>query len=714
MMDFESELYQELIKEYINIKPIKFPISLKNILIDNNLRKEILNDSDNKLSDDDSDLNLTEIFNNNIKKTKDSNIKIKDSNIEIKDSNPIINNINPVSVESISFNTLNIITPPQLMTQPLIRPILKGGSNNINTNLISIKKINDLLFDKNSKNLRYIMSYYFNNYSQKINDVIIPKILNNNELLLIIASSIYVYFTEKNITDINDIINPTFVNSIPEHFKINFLHLIKDKLKDNQNNFSTEEIQKLIYSMSQKNDVINIEKDDYNIIIYNPSQTGGKRNNIDEKIQNKINKLSLDLKNNQKGGELYIQSIIHDINKYVNRLDKMYKYHTQRGGKIAEKTPEKITDIKNKIDEEDKIKEELKKITTDAIKLKVHNQKMVERANEWAIELINMGVAVKEIEDNEYGIARFVIVASKEEDKSNKEISAVLAFINDTASILRFKNEFAKDELPNIISQPSNIGNAQHSYITDKLTKYYQKKYEELQKLKDTRINLQDETIKKETDIFTQIKEFLGFRGGNPMRMMILESDTNYNIYNTDFLEHCFTSKQYVKFLEKMKSYLKDAGKTIELNELEGLKAEIDQVKKIEDHLLEINKLLVNYKLITDEFPENIKKDITFEHMKNILKSNNALIDEYDNVNLKTLGVVKKIEQFLDIKEELNEQLKDPNVKKEVNLLINKQSGGMSINKNFSKKYMNNNDYEFFTTTKFQTVLGELEKEKDK
>ena len=573
--------------------------------------------------------------------------------------------------------------------------------------MISIKKINDLLFDKNSKNLRYIMTFYFNNYSQKINDVIIPKIINNNDLLLIIASSIYVFFIEKKNIEIDDIIKPEFVNSIPEEFKFNFLHLIKEKLKDNQNNFSTEQIQKLIYSMFESKDEFKIENNEYNIIIYNPKQTGGKKNNIDEKIQNKINKLSRDLKNNQKGGELYIQSIINDINKYVHRLDKIGKYHTQKGGAI----PSKITDIKK---EKEKAEEELKKITKDAIKVKVHNQKMVERANEWAIELINMGVVVKEIEDNEYGIARFVIVPSKEEDKRDLEIMAVLTFINGTASILRFKNEFAKDEFPNIISQPFNLGNAQHSYITDKLTKYYKKKYEELQKLKDTNVIVQDEFIKIESDIFTQIKNFLGFRGGNPIRTMILESDTNYNIYNTDFLEHCFTSKQYVKFLEKMKSYLKDAGKTIELNELEGLKQEIDQVKKIEEHLLEINKLLVNYKLITDQFPENIKKDITFEHMKNILKSNNALIDEYDNVNLKTLDVVKKIEQYLDIKEELNEQLKDPNVKKEVNLLINKQSGGMSINNNFNKKYMNNNDYEFFTTTKFQTVLGELEKDKEK
>ena len=34
--------------------------------------------------------------------------------------------------------------------------------------------------------------------------------------------------------------------------------------------------------------------------------------------------------------------------------------------------------------------------------------------------------------------------------------------------------------------------------------------------------------------VFTQLKNFLGFRGGNPMRTMILESDTNYKGWEMD------------------------------------------------------------------------------------------------------------------------------------------------------------------------------------
>jgi len=701
-MSIQFELYHKLLKEYTEIKKNNSPITIKNILSKNNLRDQIIDNTEvnhkNRFSDE-SDLDLTEFFEDNKKEIiedlvvieKDDN-QINISELKIINSPQPHNNISKIN----SFNTLNIIKPPPLLTHNIYSKKLVGGSNLEFT--ISIKKINDLLFDKKSSLLRYIMEYYFNNYSQKINNTIIPKILSNNDLLLIIASSIYVFFIDKKYTNLDEVINPEFVNSIPEHFKFNFLDLIKKELKNNINNFSTEQIQKLIYSYySNSNDSnIDIPKDDYNIIIYNSNQTGGKKiNNIDEKIQYKIDQLSINLKNKQKGGESYITSIIYDINKYIHRLDKINRYHMQKGGGL-------VQDIKN---EKTKKDDELERIKTDAIKVKVHNEKMIDKANIWAVELINQGVAIKEIEDNEYGIARFVLTPFKEEDKQNPEIIAVLAFINDTASILRFKNDYQKNEFANMISPPMHLGNVRPSYITDKLTKYYQKKYEELQKLKDP--NSQYEDLKKENDmfIFDKIKLFLGFRGGDPTRDMILDSDRlSNNIYNTNFLEHCFTSKQYVKFLDKMKSYLQNNGKTLELNELKGLREEIDQVKKIEEHLLEINKLLVNYKIITDEFPENIKKDITFQHMKNILKSNNVLIDEYGNVNLKTLGVIKKIEQYIDLKDDL-----DSKINKEINILY-QQNGGST--QHFNKKYMVNNDYEFFTTDKFQKVLDELKKEK--
>jgi len=496
-MSIQFELYHKLLKEYTEIKKNNSPITIKNILSKNNLRDQIIDNTEvnhkNRFSDE-SDLDLTEFFEDNKKEIiedlvvieKDDN-QINISELKIINSPQPHNNISKIN----SFNTLNIIKPPPLLTHNIYSKKLVGGSNLEFT--ISIKKINDLLFDKKSSLLRYIMEYYFNNYSQKINNTIIPKILSNNDLLLIIASSIYVFFIDKKYTNLDEVINPEFVNSIPEHFKFNFLDLIKKELKNNINNFSTEQIQKLIYSYySNSNDSnIDIPKDDYNIIIYNSNQTGGKKiNNIDEKIQYKIDQLSINLKNKQKGGESYITSIIYDINKYIHRLDKINRYHMQKGGGL-------VQDIKN---EKTKKDDELERIKTDAIKVKVHNEKMIDKANIWAVELINQGVAIKEIEDNEYGIARFVLTPFKEEDKQNPEIIAVLAFINDTASILRFKNDYQKNEFANMISPPMHLGNVRPSYITDKLTKYYQKKYEELQKLKDP--NSQYEDLKKENDMF--------------------------------------------------------------------------------------------------------------------------------------------------------------------------------------------------------------------
>lgn len=701
-----NELYEILIKEYTALKVITSKISLKHILNDTNLRKDILQNTENNSSED---LNLTEIFNSTkLEINQNDNLKPEPSIPKIP-TIPSISSISPIT----SLQSLKQISQPPLLTERVFKSTLKGGSDSLNVldnfdkNSVSIQKINKLLFDKNTETLQYIFTYYFNTYTQKINDVIIPKILNNDEILLIIASSIYVFFIDKKYVKIDEVINPDFINSIPEHFKFNFLNLIKKKL-DSTTKFSKSlEIQELIYSLYSADITSSLPvifSDQYTINIYNPTQSGGKRNTIEEKISQKINSLSLELKNKQKGGQISIQTIIHDINKYVNLLSKINKYHTQKGGKIS------VEDMKN---QKEAATIELEKIKTDALRVKVHNQKMIDKANIWAVELINQGVAIKEIEDNEYGIARFVLVPTNDKDKSNLETMAVLEFINGTSSILRFKNEVEQNQFHEMISPPLHLGNAKPSYITDKLTKYYQKKYEELQKLKDTQIISQNNYQEKENSVFDQLRIFLGFRGGNPTRDMILDTDTNYNLYNTNFLEHCFTSKQYVKFLDKMKSYLKDSGKTIDVNEFDELKKEIDQVQKIEEHLLEINKLLVNYKLITDQFPENIKKDITFEHMKNILQSNNSLIDEYGNVNLKTLKVVKNIERYLDIKEELNEELKDPNVRKEINELIHKQNGG-SV-QNINKKYMVNNDYEFFTTTTFQNVLASIgDKTKEK
>jgi hypothetical protein len=268
------------------------------------------------------------------------------------------------------------------------------------------------------------------------------------------------------------------------------------------------------------------------------------------------------------------------------------------------------------------------------------------------------------------------------------ELKVILSFINGTASILTFKNEPASDSFP-VVLKVEKLGPVQPTYITDKLTTYFEKKYDELQKLKENNNKQQISELKKEESIFEQIKKFLGFRGGADGELKIPKGNDN-------FLEYCFTSRQYNKFLEKMEGYLKMNGKTIELEELKSLKNEIEQVKKIEDKLVELNKLLINYKLINDQFPDFITKDVTIQHMKGILKSNDSLIDVYGYVNLETLKTVKNIEKLIELKEDVNNRQKFS------------QSGGHVESKNFSKKYMSNNDYKFFISDRMKQVLEQI------
>jgi len=547
----------------------------------------------------------------------------------------------------------------------------------------------DNVFDDNQPTLKYIMSYYFKHYREQIDSKIIPKILNNNEIIMVIVACLYAYFIEKKYTKIDEIINIEFVSSIPEHFTFNFLNLINQQLEQSS---ETSKIKKYLDEMSVtlKNkiysriynkeiplELLKYNPEDYTINVAILKQNGGGKIDISVKINNKINKLSETLKKQSGGKNSLFHSITHEINKYVKLIKDVTKYHKQIGGNL-------ITDINN---EKQQAEEQLKKISDDAQRVKIHKQKMIEKANMWSIQLVNENFVIKTIEDNDYGIARFVLIPTKKFEK-DLELMAVLSFINGTASILTFKNEPTTDAFPEIL-KVEKLGPAQPTYITDKLTVYFEKKYNELQKLKEDNNKQEAGELIKEEGLFEQIKKFLGFRGGADGELKIPEGSDN-------FLEYCFTSRQYNKFLEKMEGYLKANGKTIEMEELKSLKDEIEQVKKIENKLIELNKLLINYKLINDEFPDYITKDITIQHMKNILKSNDVLIDGYGNVNLETLKTVKNIEKLILLKEAINEENKPKFT----------QSGGNY--KNFTKKYMGCNDYKFFISDRMKQVLEQI------
>jgi hypothetical protein len=582
------------------------------------------------------------------------------------------------------LNIQNESKPQPKLTPTLLPPSLqrafRGGMS---------VELFDNVFDDNQPTLKYIMSYYFKHYREQIDSKIIPKILNNNEIIMIMVSCLYAYFIEKKYSNIDEIINIEFISSIPEHYTFNFLNLINQQLEQSS---ETPKIKKYLdeMSMTLKNkiysriyhkeipvELLKYKPEDYTINVAILKQNGGGKIDISVKINNKINKLSETLKKQSGGKNSIFHSITHEINKYVKLIKDVTKYHKQIGGNL-------ITDINA---EKKSADEQLKEISDDAQRIKIHKQKMVEKANMWSIQLVNDNFAIKTIEDNDYGIARFVLIPTKEYEK-DLELLAVLSFINGTASILTFKNEPTTNAFPEIL-KVEKLGPAQPTYITDKLTVYFEKKYNELQKLKEDNNKQEAGELIKEEGLFEQLKKFLGFRGGADGELKIPEGSNN-------FLEYCFTSRQYNKFLEKMEGYLKANGKTIEMEELKSLKNEIEQVKKIEDKLIELNKLLINYKLINDEFPDYITKDVTIQHMKNILKSNDVLIDGYGNVNLETLKTVKNIEKLILLKEAINEENK-PKLT---------QSGGNY--KNFTKKYMGCNDYKFFISDRMKQVLEQI------
>jgi hypothetical protein len=594
------------------------------------------------------------------------------------------------------LGTQNVLKEQTKITPALLSPSLqmafRGG--------MSIDLFNNV-FDDNQPTLKYIMLYYFKHYGEQIDSKIIPKILNNNEIIMIIVACLYAHFIEINYTKIDEIINIKFISSIPEHFTFNFLNLINKQLEQSS---ETPKIKKYLDDMSivLKNkiysriyikqlpvELLKYNSDDYILKVVILKQNGGDNIDISVKINNKINKLSEILKKQSGGKNSLFHSITHEINKYVKLIKDVTKYHKQIGGNL-------ITDIKNEKQQAD---EQLKKISDDTQRVKIHKQKIVEKANMWSIQLVNENFAIKTIQDNDYGIARFVLIPTKEYEK-DIELIMILSFINGTASILTFKNEPTYDSFPEVL-KVEKLGASQPTYITDKLTVYFEKKYDELQKLKENTNKQEAGELIKEEGLFEKLKKFLGFRGGADGELKIPSGNDN-------FLEYCFTSRQYNKFLQKMEEYLSANGKTIEIEELKSLKEEIEQIKKIEDKLLELNKLLINYKLINDQFPDHITKDVTIQHMKGILKSNDALIDGYGNVNLDTLKTIKNIEKLIMLKEEINEENKPKFTQSGGNYKNLNNFNKYTENQNFSKKYMACNDYKFFISDRMKDVLDQI------
>jgi hypothetical protein len=600
---------------------------------------------------------------------------------------------------------------PQLLTAPLTTRINKvplkpstslksfaasftGGSSLIGIN-ISIDKITALL--NLNEQQSQIMSYYYNNETETINNESIPKVLNMDELILIDAALKYYDFIEKKYESIFDVISPDNINSIPQEFRYNFYDIIiRDKNitneQINQFNAKVNNIKKLMYNLKMRNqNNITFEPlNKYMINVSKSAQTGGKNKNIvEEEINDKIRRLSDYLKKQKK--------------------------QKQKGGASS---PE-VDEIKKEIDTyETGIKDPA--LTSDVKKQRT--KQIIQRSNQWVNTLLTLNLAKKVIVDNDFGIAIFKL----EKTQEFNSIDDVIKFVNEYASVLNFKNKDRDNNVFPEVRVITKIGNAKPTYFTDKLETYFQNRYNKLQNKKiditkyiiinpneplpppqppDESITYVKYPTKEEAlKLIELFKVLLNVQSGGQPDYILLRSKPD----PTQLIESCFTSRQYTKFLRMMTDYLKAHDQDINKPEFDKMKKDLETLQDIEKKLVDLYTIFNNYKKINDQFPQNIQKPVTVEHIKATLNDNNILIDKYGVINNNIINLVKDIEKYLILIENIAEVKENPNLKMELdNLLSTKtQSGGANLQQ--VKKFTPFKEDEYFTTDTFKKILKQM------
>jgi len=599
---------------------------------------------------------------------------------------------------------------PKLLTAPITTRINKvplkpssslksfaasftGGYSLIGIN-ISINKITALL--NVTEQQSQIMTYYYNNETETINNESMPKVLNMDELILIDAALKYYDFIEKKYESIFDVINSDNINSIPQEFRYNFYDIIiRDKNisneQINQFNAKVNNIKKLMYNLKMRNQN-NITFEPLNKYMINVSksiQTGGKNKHIvEEEINDKIRRLSDYLKKQKK--------------------------QKQKGGASS---PE-VDEIKKEIDTyETEIKDPA--LTSDVKKQRT--KQIIQRANQWVNTLLTLNVAKKVIVDNDFGIAIFKLEKTQELDS----LDNVIKFVNEYASVLNFKNKDRDNNVFPEVRVITKIGNAKPTYFTDKLETYFQNRYNKLQnkKIDITKYiivnaneplppQVQGESItyikyptKEEAiKLIDLFKVLLNVQSGGQPDYILLKSKPD----PTQLIESCFTSRQYTKFMRMMTDYLKAHNQDINKPEFDKMKKDLETLQDIEKKLVDLYTIFNNYKKINDQFPQNIQKPVTVEHIKATLNDNNILIDKYGVINNNIIYMVKDIEKYLILTENIAEVKENPNLKMELdNLLSTKtQSGGASLQQ--VKKFTPFKEDEYFTTDTFKKILKQM------
>jgi hypothetical protein len=267
---------------------------------------------------------------------------------------------------------------------------------------------------------------------------------------------------------------------------------------------------------------------------------------------------------------------------------------------------------------------------------------------------------------------------------TDPKINDILKFVNDNASILTLKDtDRIKVNIPNKIESVNRYGNSKPTYVTDKLKEYFNKKYEELLKIRSLNEN-QEEKLKTPLQ---QVQFILTQKGG----------------VNKNTLEDsCFTSKQLNVFLKKVANYLSASGKKIDESDITTIQTEIDKLKEIENNLVKNYKIFENYIKIQEVFPDTSKKEITINHMKNVIDANQQLFDSYGNINTELLDVINKVERYSNITKDISS--------KELNELA-QQTGGKFTSEKSYLKFNTQYDIEHFTSRTFQKVLDEMKKD---
>jgi hypothetical protein len=553
----------------------------------------------------------------------------------------------------IDFNSnYTIIEPLQTLHKSVKRNSLIMTGGNITLDFQQKLKI----IYNNPEKLSVIIKFYYDNYNQ---------LINSKQIINVLISLIYNEFTDSDITkQLESIITLEYIKTIPEMYKFNF----HDKVMG--------DLLKVCPDIKEKFKIL-----DENINLVqntNNFQKGGKKSNkridtsndktVEEKIKNNINTLTTFLKSkriniSQKGGAISINDMLRDINTF-NRL-----------------TPDQKKDKKNIRDTE-------------------------EKANIWVVELLEQKLASKIIKDDEHNIARYYLVKSVTAIDPNMNL--IIDFINDHASILTLRNtDRIKVDIPNQITV-SNYGSSVSTRITDKLKTYFAKKYDELVKIR----NIGESNERKElTEPLQKIQFLLTQKGGLIGKTCVEKCAEDKKLgkqIEETFEEKCFTSRQLRKFLNKVSSYIRSTGKVIDDSDITRITNDINNLKKIEDELVKNYTIFANYIKIQEVYPDTSAKEITINHMKNVIENNQQLFDKYGNINTELLDVINKVERYSNLKE-YTEMV---DMTKELNQLS--QSGGKSFTTNKSYlKFNTQNDIEHFTSRSFQKMISELEKEND-